>query len=403
MQLLKDEMGIPTRNTFGDQREAARAVGDFYADRYGGGQEILDTIRTDPAGAVLDALGVATGGAGVAARAPGMAGQVAKVVSQADPAMALKGIIPSTRKVTPKEFVEGAPSADQLGAASSRLYDEAAQAGITFPADDFTKFRGEAVAKLRNEGVDPILHPKVNRLVGILEEAEGAPDLQRMEILRRQFGDAASSTDAAERRLGQIGIELVDDFVESGSEASGTLRQARALWARKRKSEVIDKAIEDATLAKEGVEAGLRNQFTNLYRARDKKKMRGFTKDELKAIKAVAEGNMSSNIMRRIGSLSGGTGAQRNMLNALAGMGVGAGAGAAAGGPLGGAIGGVVVPLAGHGAQRLAQKATQGKADLARAMVARGETPGRVAKQTRVPYAPGMAPGLAAILAQQER
>ena len=194
-----------------------------------------------------------------------------------------------------------------------------------------------------------------------------------MEILRRQFGDAASSTDAAERRLGQIGIEMVDDFVEEGaSSASGTLKEARSLWRRMRKAETIEGAIENASLAKEGVEAGLRNQFSTLYRQRNKKKMRGFSKAEIAAIKAVATGNFSANVLRRIGSLSGGTGAQRNLLNMLAGSGLGGAAGATVGGPLGGFVGAVGVPAVGHGAQRLAERGTRGRAELVRAMAATG-------------------------------
>ena len=156
--------------------------------------------------------------------------------------------------------------------------------------------------------------------------------------------------------------------------ASGILKEARDLWKRQRKSETITEAIENASASKEGVEAGLRNQFSTLYRQRNKKKMRSFSKDEIAAIKAVAMGNMTANVLRRIGSLSGGTGAQRNMLLGM----VGAGAGASLGGPGGGMIGALGVPAAGHIAQRLAEKGTRGRADLVRAMAATGKSPQQV-------------------------
>ena len=369
----------------------ADAVGEFFADRYGGLEELKNTMATDPVGFLADATTVLTGGAGLAARAPGAVGRIAKVASNAasavDPvSLATRGVNQAVKGITAargakvpsnKQFVADAPSTEALHQQGSKLYKAADASGATFPQADFSAFAGKLSDRLKSEGVDSVLHPKVARIAKLVEDSAGeAPNLTRMEILRRQFGDAAASTDAAERRLGQIGIEMVDDFVEAGaSSASGTLKEARSLWRRMRKAETIEGAIENASLAKEGVEAGLRNQFSTLYRQRNKKKMRGFSKAEIAAIKAVATGNFSANVLRRIGSLSGGTGAQRNLLNMLAGSGLGGAAGATVGGPLGGFVGAVGVPAVGHGAQRLAERGTRGRAELVRAMAATGRTP----------------------------
>lgn len=226
-----------------------------------------------------------------------------------------------------------------------------------------------------DEGADSILTPKVSRVADVLEQSKGrAPSIAQMAILRKQFGNAAGSADKAEARLGSIGVDLVDDFVESGASAiGGSLKEARGLWSRLKKSEMIDNAIENAQVAQAGVEAGLRNEFRALYKARNSKKMRGFTKDELAAIKSVSEGNFGANVLRRIGSLGGGLDQGRNMLN----LAVGSGAGAMVGGPVGAAA----VPLAGYAAARASKKGTQNRANLARAIAARGEVP----KQASVP------------------
>ena len=113
-------------------------------------------------------------------------------------------------------------------------------------------------------------------------------------------------------------VDLVDDFVESGAgSVGGSLTEARGLWSRLKKSELIDHAIENAQAAQAGIEAGLRNEFRGLWRARKSKKMRGFTDVEMAAIKAVAQGNITSNVLRRIGSLGGGLDQGRNMLNMM--------------------------------------------------------------------------------------
>ena len=149
------------------------------------------------------------------------------------------------------------------------------------------------------------------------------------------------------------------------------MTEARGLWSRLRKSELIDTAIENAQTAQAGIEAGLRAEFKTLYRARRSKKMRGFSDAEMSAIKSVATGDVTTNTLRRIGSLSGGVDQSRNMLNLLGGV----GAGAYVGGP----IGAVAVPAAAYGAQRLAKARTGQSAALARAITARGETPRQAA------------------------
>lgn len=120
-----------------------------------------------------------------------------------------------------------------------------------------------------------------------------------------------------------------------------------------------------------------RAEFKSIYRGivDGNRKYRGFTPDEAKAIKAVAQGNFTTNMLRRIASLSGGSGPQRAMQNLLQGGAVGGGIGFALGGPAGAAIGAGVAPVAGQVAGRMATRGTQRRANLARAMAARGETP----------------------------
>ena len=381
MQLLKDKLGGPSLGLLDDHRDEARAVGRFYGDRYGGGSEIADTIRTDPFGAALDVGGLLTGGASLAARAPGVAGRVGRAVLDADPtAKAVSAAGKAIQERLPKtpgnrEFIEGAPGPDQLRGQAGELYKKADESGVRFKANYYDKFVDTALSKMVDEGADKILTPKIERIANVLAETKGTtPSLSQLAIVRKQFGNAAGSADRAEARLGSIGVDLVDDFVEGGaSTVGGTLKEARARWSRLRKSEVIDTAIENSQVAQAGVEAGLRNEFRSLWKARGSKKMRGFTDAELDAIKAVSEGNLSANVLRRIGSLGGGLDASRNMLNLMGGV----AGGAAIGGPVGAAL----VPVAGHLAARASRAGTQNRAALARAITARGDTP----KQTPVP------------------
>ena len=420
MQHAKDAMGIPTTNLWGNQRPAASAVADYYSDRYGGGQEFLDSLRTDPTGVALDIGGLVTGGAGTAARLPGTAGRLARAVMQADPVIAGSRAVGRgvdrgigrahdalrNRAPSSKSFIADAPTPGELQTQAATLFKAAEESGVRFKADYFDNFVDDIMAELVDEGADTILSPKVSRVADILEKSKGkSPSISEMSILRRQFGIAAGSADRAEVRLANIAIDRIDDFVEGGAgHVGGQLSEARSMWSRLKKSELLDTAIENAQTAQAGVEAGLRAEFKTLYRARNSRKMRGFTKAELAAIKAVAQGNFTSNTLRRIGALGGGSGPSRNMLNMMAG----AGGGAMVGGPLGA----VAVPLLGYGAGRAAQSMTQGRAALARAITAQGRTPGR--SNLAIPpthmvedfarhYPPGAAPTLAPVAIGAER
>jgi len=55
---------------------AADAVGKYFADRYGGIENLKHTLATDPAGLAFDASTVLTGGGSAAARLPGIAGKI---------------------------------------------------------------------------------------------------------------------------------------------------------------------------------------------------------------------------------------------------------------------------------------------------------------------------------------
>ena len=380
-QLAKEALGFDVRGVFGEHRDSARAVGDYYGERYGGGQEFLDTLRTDPVGTALDVGGLVTGGAAAGARLPGTAGRLAQAVVAADPiaaggrAVVAGGRAAETairaRANTPsrRQFIADAPGPEQLRSQGSDLFTAADASGVKFKPGPFGEFADSLLARLVDEGADDILTPKIARVADVLEQSKGrAPSIQEMSILRRQFGNAAGSADRAEARIGSIAIDLLDDFVESGAgHVGGQLSEARTMWSRLKKSELIDTAIANAEAAQAGIEAGLRNEFRTLYKARGSKKMRGFSDAELNAIKAVAQGNFGANILRRIGSLAGGLDQGRNMLNMLGGV----GAGAYVGGP----VGAVAVPALAYGAARMSKKGTENRAAMARAIAARGEVP----------------------------
>lgn len=64
-----------------DNAQSAEAMGQFFADRYGGIENVKRTIAEDPAGFLADISTVLTGGGAAAAKIPGTAGKIGKTVA----------------------------------------------------------------------------------------------------------------------------------------------------------------------------------------------------------------------------------------------------------------------------------------------------------------------------------
>jgi hypothetical protein len=68
-----------------ESEDVADAVGKHFSDRYGGSEELKRTIATDPAGFLLDASTILSGGGALAAKLPGVAGKVGSFMKAIDP------------------------------------------------------------------------------------------------------------------------------------------------------------------------------------------------------------------------------------------------------------------------------------------------------------------------------
>ena len=318
--------------------ETAQGIGQHFSDRYGGSENIKQTIATDPAGAALDVASIL--GIGGLARSA----------------------LPKKGKAK-REFIKDAPTAKDIKAEGAALYQQARDANIAIAPDAYNSFLMKLDKSMK--GMDSMLHPRMARVVELAKSRAGkAIDLEELDTLRKQMGSATESLDnPSQTRLAKKAQSDLDDFIEDvGGKGGAKYGQAREAWGRMRRTELVEEAIEKASQNASGVENGLRVQFRQLLN--NKKKMRGFSKAEKEAIKNVSEGKFTRNTLRRIGRLSPGSGQQGSMLLSTLG-----GAGGYAAGGIGGAM---AVPAAGYVAQKLAEKGTRGAADLARAKVATG-------------------------------
>jgi hypothetical protein len=258
------------------------------------------------------------------------------------------------------------PSTEALRQQADDLYRTADQAGLVIKAPSFGQFADDLAVIAKDAGIDPTIHPKATAAIKRVLDAKGTtPTLKEMDLLRRVAGAAAKSNEADERRIASLIIDKVDDYlgglqqtdVVSGNAqiASKALTDARGLWSRMRKGEVIENLIDRANISASnfsgsGKENALRAEFRAL--AKNAKAMRGFSPAERDAIRKVAMGGPVENVLRMVGKFAP-TGVVSSALSGGVGYGVG------------GPVGAVALPAAGYAARSGATAMTSRNAQLA--------------------------------------
>lgn len=280
-------------------------------------------------GDLMDRARAAVGGAALGAAAGGAIGGVSGSIAARGAAKAV-------------------PSVEALKAEAGKLYDIAEASGVTFPKATIKTLADDIAAKAMSEGIDPTLHPRATAALKRLQEAANTGmTVKEAQTMRRILSGAGKDpTNPDEGRIATLMRDAFDDVVERGAPELGT---ARGLYARAKKGEVIEEAIQKAydavgaNYSAAGLETALRQQFRALLN--NKRAIRGFSDGEVAAIRKVVKGGAIENLARFIGkaaptgvvSFAGAGGVPFMMGNAIGGPAVGA---AAAGTTMGAGIAG---------------------------------------------------------------
>lgn len=275
-----------------------------------------------------------------------------------------------------RRLLAKAPTTEGLKESAKEAYARVRQAGVTIKPERLARFATELQQDLASEAIDPTLHPRATAIMDRFSKI--TPDTDFM-TMRRLAAEVAGSTDPSEARLGSMMVNAVDDMIDSltpndviagnTKNLARNLREARDLWGRFRRSEMIDDAFTRADLQASGVENGLRIRFRQILNNR--KLRRGFTDDEVAAMERVVKGTFTGNSLRRLARMmSMGSGQQTNMLGATLSSALGGAGGAAVAGAPGAAIGAFAPPVIGALAQKGAERSSKRAADIAKAMIA---------------------------------
>lgn len=206
------------------------------------------------------------------------------------------------------------PTREQLEAQSTAAFDRARQSGIAFNPTRFSSSMSLIGENLRQEGYTPKAYPKITSVLEELTNPNMPKDFTELQALRKMIQGAQASGDAEERRLASILKERFDNYVVNADKTDivgagnktgvAAWNQARNTYSRMMKADIFDEMLANAQLdqgkfTQSGAENSMAQQLRNL--AKNKNKMRLFTKAEQEQIKAAAKGSTAQNLLKFFG------------------------------------------------------------------------------------------------------
>jgi hypothetical protein len=258
--------------------------------------------------------------------------------------------------VRPRKM-EAAPSSEQLKEMASIAYKESADAGAVIKPESLQNAGQNIVKRVSNKIViDPEVDTQAMAVIRRLNKTFDEPQTLEQLDLTRQFIRDAQRAGGRDARFAKEALKEFDAYIEGigskdllagdSKKAISSLNQARDLWKRSQKVQVLDDIFSSADLrasanySQSGMEQALRRKLVNLADSED---IKFFSKTEQEAIRAAAKGGSVQNFLRWAGKVSPSS--------VVAGAG-GAYIGASLLGPTGAAI----VPIVGYGAKKASER-----------------------------------------------
>ena len=209
------------------------------------------------------------------------------------------------------------PTVDALEKKASDLYLQADQAGLIIKSSSIKKFANNLVTDIKSQGLRRQLHANAMGALNELKSIKSDMSLKEAELTRRVIKDyVQSSKDKSDKRMGYIILDKFDDFVNklsptdtvAGSNARPAvdlLNNARGVYKVKAKGETIEDLI---TKAKNNtgafgikLEQNIKSEFKKL--ANNPRGISRFSEEEQKAIRNVANGSVTRNVISTLGRI----------------------------------------------------------------------------------------------------
>lgn len=267
------------------------------------------------------------------------------------------------------------PTVDDLRAAAQAAYQRADNAGVVFSPQAMKRLANEITSEFAQFGYHPELQSGAKIALDELNRlANQNVTLRGLDVARKIAGNAYQPGNKSNNALTGKVVDAIDSLVASPQvgdvmtgntpAAAAALSEARNAFRQSAKLDTISSLLERAGLRAASTGSG--GNIENATRQELRKVLtsdrlrRGFSQDELRAIKDAVVGSKGQNALRLLGKLS----PEGNGLSLILHL-------------LGGSLsGGATIPLAigGMVAKRGADAMARNSAQIAEALIANGGT-----------------------------
>lgn len=204
--------------------------------------------------------------------------------------------------------------ADQLRQMKQAAYQDVDNLGARYSQQDYDALLSDIEGAAKQSRLVKDIAPRgVKTLKNFQKNPMVDPSLSDIEQMRQIVNrNIPMSEQGPDKVYGNLFREKLDDFIDTASpigaqqdEVTGAINNARGLNSRYRKTDAIEKAVEDAKLSAaasgsgSNIDNALRQQVRKVYG-----KTKGLTEEERKAYERVIKGGPGQNVLRAVGKLS---------------------------------------------------------------------------------------------------
>lgn len=258
---------------------------------------------------ILKGLGYGAGAATVGAALPAVV-PAAKAVGRSVSG-ATDSVVSGVKAAAPEQMDEVARG---FGREASELYTKFRDTGATLNKNRAVNIYNKMEKAVLSAGkTNPRLHGDTLSVLEDVRNAVKSGDpvgLEELDQLRQLLDDVITKNTDVAGKLNADALRSVKakaaldesvgslnaiDIVGGKKEAVDLLLAGRAKWAQKQKYEMVSRVLKKAN----GDPAKIKAGFERL--ANDPKKLKGFTKEEIAAIKAAGNNTMSEKILKGLG------------------------------------------------------------------------------------------------------
>lgn len=209
------------------------------------------------------------------------------------------------------------PTTADLKAAKTAAYATARKTGGVVAAKDMQQFASDLNTQMTRAGINLGQHPNAyGALKTLVKNSKADSPLENVDLLRRNFLDAAMEGKRSDSRMAGKALEAIDTMMDNYP-AGAEWKAARTANKLYEKSSTIDKLMEKAkSKAKNYSVSGMDNAIQTVFRnfAGKDSLMKRFTPEERAAINAVSDDGPTQTVLRKIGKLAPSSGVISNIV-----------------------------------------------------------------------------------------